>query len=314
MALRCNNMSAEYIPGVEAGTEDGRISSNTLHSHKIDIDCDTGHSQEGVQRIEILDFGNEGFLLYKLLTESECTYIINEGEKIGFGAIRGAQDNYRSAQRISIDSQSLADLLWTRIQGYLEELEISSDPHSHHIHGIPCVVEGKWVPVGLNKLFRLCRYHPGGHFAPHFDGFFEEDSKHRSMKTLMVYLNGDFTGGSTNFVDESQTLHMDETGKYCAEEENILCKIQPEAGMAIIFNHHRLHEGQKLGDNKKYILRTDIMYKKVSEDNIGHTDEKALALIKEAEELEAMGECEKAAMVLRKAFKLSPAIEDSYWA
>lgn len=24
----------------------------------------------------------------------------------------------------------------------------------------------------------------------------------------MIYLNGDFDGGSTNFVDETQTLHM----------------------------------------------------------------------------------------------------------
>lgn len=307
-------MSTEYIPGIEAGTESGKICNDTQQSYKLEIKHDTGYSRKEVKRTEILDFGKEGFLLYKLLTGTECTCIIDEGEKIGFGQIHGAQDNYRSAQRISIESESLADLLWDRIHPYLEELDISSDPHSHHIHGIPCVVEGKWVPAGLNKLFRLCRYHPGGHFAPHFDGFYEEDSKHRSMKTLMVYLNGDFTGGSTNFVDESQTLHMDETGKYCAEEKNILCKIQPEAGMAIIFNHHRLHEGQKLGDNKKYILRTDIMYKKVSEDKIDDKEEKALALIKQAEQLEALGECEKAAMVLRKAFKLSPTIEESYWA
>ncbi|XP_060081640.1 uncharacterized protein LOC132560951 [Ylistrum balloti] len=307
-------MSTEYIPGVEAGTEEGKICSESQDCHTLDVKYDSAHSQADVRRSEILDFGNEGFLLHNILTPTECASIIDGGEKIGFGEIRGAQDNYRSAQRIMIESQSLADLLWTRIQSCLEELDISSDPHSQHIHGIPCVVQGKWVPTGLNKLFRLCRYHPGGHFAPHFDGFYEEDSKHRSMKTLMVYLNGDFTGGSTNFVDESQTLHMDETGKYCAEEKNILCKVQPEAGMAIIFNHHRLHEGQKLWDNKKYILRTDIMFKKVSKDKIDDNEEKALALIKEAEQLEAFGECDKAAMVLRKAFKLSPAIEESYWA
>ena len=36
-------------------------------------------------------------------------------------------------------------------------------------------------------------------------------------------------------------------GKYCAEEKNILCRIHPETGLAIIFNHNRLHEGEKLG-------------------------------------------------------------------
>ena len=36
------------------------------------------------------------------------------------------------------------------------------------------------------------------------------------------------------------------TGKYCAEEKNIMCSIQPEAGLTILFNHHRLHEGAQL--------------------------------------------------------------------
>jgi hypothetical protein len=57
-------------------------------------------------------------------------------------------------------------------------------------------------------VFRLCRYRAGGHFAPHFDGYFVENSRERSLQTFMLYLNGDFEGGSTNFVDENQTLHM----------------------------------------------------------------------------------------------------------
>ena len=56
-------------------------------------------------------------------------------------------------------------------------------------------------------MFRLCRYLPGGHFAPHFDGHYDKSPSERSLKTLMVYLNGDFNGGSTNFVDEKQTLY-----------------------------------------------------------------------------------------------------------
>ena len=56
-------------------------------------------------------------------------------------------------------------------------------------------------------MFRLCRYLPGGHFAPHFDGHYDKTPSERSLKTLMVYLNGDFTGGTTHFVDEKQTLY-----------------------------------------------------------------------------------------------------------
>lgn len=56
------------------------------------------------------------------------------------------------------------------------------------------------------QIFRLCRYHPGGHFAPHYDGFYAKNSHERSMKTFMLYLNNEFQDGSTNFVDEKQQL------------------------------------------------------------------------------------------------------------
>ena len=39
---------------------------------------------------------------------------------------------------------------------------------------------------------------------------------------------------------------QDENGMYRAEEKNILHRVVPEEGMAIIFNHHRLHEGAAL--------------------------------------------------------------------
>ena len=71
-------------------------------------------------------------------------------------------------------------------------------------------------------MFRICRYYPGGHFNPHYDGFFELSPNDRSMKTIMVYLNDidedeDFqmlndlstegkdsngAGGATNFLNE----------------------------------------------------------------------------------------------------------------
>ena len=57
-------------------------------------------------------------------------------------------------------------------------------------------------------MFRLCRYYPGGHFAPHFDGHFVKNSRERSMKTFMLYLNGGFGGATTNFVNEDQQLYM----------------------------------------------------------------------------------------------------------
>ncbi|XP_060081653.1 uncharacterized protein LOC132560963 [Ylistrum balloti] len=226
--------------------------------HTLDVKYDAAHSQADIRRSEILDFGNGGFLLHNILTPTECASIIDGGEKIGFESIHAIRHIYRGSQRITIESQSLADLLWTRVQPYLEELDIPCDSRSQHVHG---VVKDKWVPVGVNKSFGLIRYNPIGHFAPQFD-WIEQNSEHRSMRTLMVHLNGDFLGGSTNFVGDIETLFTDGTGTCSAREEDSLFTIQPESGMAIIYDHGCLVEGQKPGGDKTYILRTVLMYKR----------------------------------------------------
>ncbi|XP_048737946.2 uncharacterized protein LOC125652647 [Ostrea edulis] len=310
-------MTSEFIPGVEAGADvNGEIASDLDKVHKLSVTEDTGlYSDGNVCRTEIMDFSDQGFLLHKLMTSSECQLIIEEGEKIGFGEMKGVKRDYRSCDRIVIESDDLADILWRRIQPFLSsEFNVpeESSLKDLHIQGVPHLLWGKWQPVGLNKLFRLCRYYAGGHFAPHFDGYYTKSPQERSLKTFMIYLNGDFDGGSTNFVDEAQTLHKDENGKYCAEKENILCKIQPETGMAILFNHQRLHEGGQLLSGKKYILRTDIMYKKIEEKKLGENQEKAVLMIQEAERLEAQGDCMKAVELYRKAFKLFPELENCY--
>jgi hypothetical protein len=56
----------------------------------------------------------------------------------------------------------------------------------------------------------------------------------------MIYLNDDFTGGETLF-------------------EN--CTIRPQTGMALFFIHHIRHKGETVAAGRKYVLRTDVMYR-----------------------------------------------------
>lgn len=58
----------------------------------------------------------------------------------------------------------------------------------------------------------------------------------------MIYLNDDFEGGETEF-------------------ENLLT-VTPEKGTALIFYHPLRHEGKALASGLKYVLRTDVMYRK----------------------------------------------------
>ncbi len=56
----------------------------------------------------------------------------------------------------------------------------------------------------------------------------------------MVYLNDDFTGGSTDFGWES---------------------VVPRQGMALVFPHRLRHQGSAVVNGVKYVLRTDVMYR-----------------------------------------------------
>lgn len=305
-------MSEPFIPGLEQGTSlEGNIELSEDDLKTTTFKADDLFEQSLIAKHGLSNFGDKGFLLKHVLSPKECKLIIDNGEEAGFEEIRGVRDDYRSCKRITIVSDDLASTLWARVRPFLEDIIIEDNPHIHNIHGVPSLMKGTWKPVGLNNLFRLCRYLPGGHFAPHFDGHYDRSPAERSLKTLMVYLNGDFSGGNTNFVDEKQTLYKDKsTGKYCAEEKNIMCSIQPEAGLTILFNHHRLHEGAQLKDGKKYILRTDVMYRNTDQ-NMSEKVAKAMQLLQQAETLENAGQCSEAMEMYRKAFKLAPELENA---
>ena len=58
----------------------------------------------------------------------------------------------------------------------------------------------------------------------------------------MIYLNEEFEGGETKFDKFS---------------------IIPKTGMALVFPHHLLHQGNSVVSGVKYVLRTDVMYERI---------------------------------------------------
>ena len=62
-----------------------------------------------------------------------------------------------------------------------------------------------------------------------------------SQFTLMVYLNDDLQGGETTFTRLS---------------------IKPETGTALLFFHQIEHAGAPVTTGVKYVLRTDVMYRR----------------------------------------------------
>jgi hypothetical protein len=284
---------------------------NELTSHLTNIILDPPKSdpeKQPFKRVDIRD-DNRCFLLYNLLSPKECQYFINACETIGLEELgNSVSKGYRNHTRCVVMSPGISEWLWERLKPVIEEITLLPDDYKQI--GLGHKLEGHWKPYGLNNCWRLSKYVPGGHFGPHFDGPYIKDANNRSLKTLNIYLNGDFEGGTTNLIREDQMLYKnEETGIYQAPEESILYKIKPEEGMALIFNHHILHEGEALQTNHKYLLRSDIMYVRENPPSLSENEQKALEMLAEAKRYEDNGNFNEAIRFYTKAFKLWPELE-----
>ena len=128
----------------------------------------------------------------------------------------------RNNQRVIVDEEDRAEDLFRRASDYLPK------------------VQGDWQLAGINERLRFYRYDPAQLFEWHRDGYFERANRERSRTTFMIYLNDDFEGGQTSFDG---------------------CAIEPQQGMALFFDHQLLHKGEPVTSGRKYVLRTDVMFR-----------------------------------------------------
>ena len=162
----------------------------------------------------------------------ECAAMIREFEAIGFEealitTARGMVMNksVRNNDRIILDDPARAEALWGRVSTHVPQRM------------------GRWEAYGLNERFRIYRYGPRQQFKPHFDGaFVRSPGQDQSALTFLVYLNEDFGGGTTDFLDHDRS-------------------IRPVTGMGLFFDHAVLHCGREVTQGVKYVLRTDVMYR-----------------------------------------------------
>jgi len=250
-----------------------------------------------------------GFLLHNVLSKNECEWYINQTEGFGYESLTGYKSEYRNNTRIVLMSDELSALIYERIKEFVPT-EVLVETDSAMKMTSEFGTEGLWHPYGLNHCWRFCKYQPGGHFSPHFDGYYAKSATDRSLYTFMLYLNGGFDGGETNFIRSvsDATPH-----KIDGEIAKVIAKVKPEAGLALIFLHPFLHEGSQLKSNVKYILRSEIMFKQepTHQSFADEKDVEALRLFRLAASMEEESPF-AAAELYRKAFKMSKKLKDAY--
>lgn len=168
-----------------------------------------------------------------ILSAHECELWINRIQRAGpepapINMTRGnaIDTQIRNNRRVIFDNAEWAKDLFERIKTHVPQ----------EIHEMEL--------IGINERLRCYEYQPGQRFAPHSDGAFIRDDREQSWYTFMIYLNEGFEGGETIFIVDPEVV------------------IIPKAGAALFFQHPIIHEGSEVKSGVKYVLRTDLMYRR----------------------------------------------------
>jgi prolyl 4-hydroxylase len=105
-------------------------------------------------------------------------------------------------------------------------------------------VRARWLWGRMRSCIPAEYRGAGQYFEWHFDGPFRRSHEELSMLTLMVYLSDGFCGGSTEFANAAPVV--------------------PKRGMAVVFDHGVRHRGAPVLSGTKYVLRTDVMYRRAT--------------------------------------------------
>ena len=224
------------------------------------------------------------FLVDHLLHQEECKEILKKEESLGFESITSEYPvEYRNSKRILYNDKELAAKLWKRLKKYMIDCNFMKP------YGLDS--EGYWIPISVNECMRLSKYEPGNYFKPHTDGQFVRNDDERSIYTLIIYLNDGFVGGETKFMRRVDPLAENEM------KFKNLCEISPKMGSASVFNHDLYHQGCLVTEGVKYILRTEIMFKRIdsAEQLVTKQDNdeiynKVMDLLHESDQLERKGD------------------------
>ena len=230
------NKYQEVVPSIENSFQDNQVQKQLVTREDIE---------------EVHKPHKPAFILRNVLTRDECKKLIQASEKQGFEGAESYCHMYRDRynDRLMSDDELFSKIIWERVEHLLpktmKHLRRPSD---------------KLELDSLNARWRYCRYLKGHYFGGHTDGKYVNGNL-ESMLTFMLYLNGPktsesdpdevhFDGGATNFLN------------YRTKE--LAKSVVPEPGLALVFLQEDIemyHEGEKLNDGMKYILRSDVMYK-----------------------------------------------------
>jgi NAD+ synthase (glutamine-hydrolysing) len=185
------------------------------------------------------------------------------GMRVDFDPARDPTGSWRATSYCP----ALADVLWRRLQGLVPALEAMPA-------GTSADAEGGlvWRAVGVSPLFRFIRYAGDGKLVAHYDSPYDFGDGRRTLKSMIVYLSEtQGPGGETRFIRDPGIAEPPLQRAYAdwdrvAQDDEVLLRLKPAAGGALIFGHRLLHDSAPLaeGSGEKLVMRADIVYDRIA--------------------------------------------------
>jgi hypothetical protein len=309
-------LKAIKFPKMDIGSQHNhslRLNDNlvvgSLRGDRQSFSCEKDESTP--IKYETHDLCGNRIITSEIFDSLDCDNIINNAEKYGLRKKDSYDKKTRQSDQLCIIDTDLAETIFNSLIDIVQKEFKDVKPCGLNVDDL-------WELQCVNPCIRINSYKaPSIGFLPHYDGAYSESDSVKSALSIVIYLNDNskekkdyYKGGKTIFYDKPHKIEV--PGMTVDEEIKInqgldhyekLC-IKPEKGKCIIFGQNVLHTSSKITKGIKYIIRTDVIYKKIQIDrSIGKSHptifddfkyQKCVNYFKEAQMIELEGNLKRA--------------------
>lgn len=241
-------------------------------------------TNEKINKISYHDKVAGAFVLENALCENECKALMKVIEELHSLHLKDILEN--TARRksqvhipVMVDQKCLKGLC-ERLRAFL-----------------PLIVAGYNLEepgLEISNFVRTYMYQNGDFSSPHYDKSYRKvvDGKCTQFSgySMVFYLNDGFENGQTTFFEHDPSLAVSNKGNTPIIRDRsqlkACCQVGPRAGDVLCFPHGHvpgslpspLHEGSKVENGCKYILRTDIVYQHTTKRKTVHHQPKMISI------------------------------------
>ena len=253
------------------------ISPNVKHIYNNHFEKILNYTPNSV--LKYYDILDEKVIVINIQNEEYINYLQNQFniwfnyfklknlvENVSITGIKENMNDGQGSSRYSTNSPKLSEYLTDILNSF--NLNIRADFHRDYGNIINICKYSK-----VSDYFRFMKYENSGQHYPHYDSDFVIDKNTTTKYSLVMYFN-DCEDGELTFCKDDRPLktetyfdsfsHTDTSDwNRQVEEEEILLKIKPKAGMIVLFPHTLCHAVLPFTGRERNIVRGDLEFVRI---------------------------------------------------